>query len=462
MGRRPDRGIPGRRRKRHRIDAGGQVEGRPRAADGLLNGVDGDGAAADERFVAVAGVVAVAVQVGTEIAFAETALALENCHLAWQTWLEQWPDAAALHYLHQSLPHLSLFYLRRGRAQEGATWLAAAWAQIENGAYPTPLAAHLAHQLAKQEEALGQYQVAQERLLACLPRLEADGQWGAAADTWEMLGQVQRHLGDGAAAARAFHRCLELYRQVGRPTDIASVLNSLGVLAKNKGEYGDAAAYYQESLDIFRQQGDRAGVTVGLINLGNIANVQGDYAQAQAYYQEGYELAAAAENRPQMGLTLLNLGSVTRALGDGAAAVRYYEESLALAQKMAHGLMIAAALDGLGQTFLLLGDGGTAQNYLRQALEQAIKLGAQGMILTVLASVGQALYLAGRGEAATLLTWVLHQENTAYYVQEEVRSFAAAHHLTLPPPQTINLTLDEASYLALSLLPLRQHQPQHL
>lgn len=381
-----------------------------------------------------------------ETAFGMLALEVGNGRLAWQWALEHGPETEPL--LSQLLPHLSLFYLRRGRSLEAVAWLAEALAVVNDG----PLAVRLQHQLAKHEEGMGRFAEAQARLLACLPMREsadlppfAAAPWEAApweadaweADAWEILGRTQRHLGDVAAAETSFQRSLALHRLVSQPSNIAGVLNSLGVLAKNDGRYVQAITYYTESLDIFRQQGDITGIAVGLINLGNIANVQGDYVQARAHYQESYELATAVKDQPNRAITLLNLGSVARATGDAAAAARYYDESLGLGREMGRGLIVAAALDGLGQTRLLSGDEVGARLALREGLETAVTLQSASMMLTLLASVGRAL--AGQPVGPVLLALALHHENTPHYVRDEVLAFTAVHHLELPQPATCSL-----------------------
>ncbi len=376
------------------------------------------------------------------------ALEMENGRFAW-TWAlqqrahKQYPQAAAVSVMMTLLPHLSLFYLRRGRSLEAAAWLTGTVQQLEPATAPPEqhLLAHLHHQLAKQEEALGRYAEAKVRLLAALPVLAEAAQPVYEADAWEILGRVQRHLGELAAAAASFERSLALYRLVDQPSSLAGVLNSLGVLAKNNGRYAEATAYYTESLNIFRRQEDMSGVAVCLINLGNIANVQGEYERARACYQESYELAAAVDNRSQMAITLLNLGSVARVTGDVAVAEQQYQASLALGREMGRELIVAAALDGLGQTRLLAGDLAAARELLREGLETAVSLNSANMILTVLASAGRAWVQTGQPGGERLLALVYQQPGAAHHVKEEVAAFTASLgiDLTLPaaPPFTI-------------------------
>ncbi len=378
-----------------------------------------------------------------EAATGRLALDLENGRLAWQWGLEHCPDAEPL--LRQLLPHLSLFYLRRGRSPEAMRWLA----EARNVASAGSLAALLAHQEAKHEEVMGRFAAARELALNCLPALEAEPQLAPyAADAWEVLGRAQRNLGDATAAESSFSRSLELHRRVSPPSSVAGALNSLGVLAKNAGRYSEAAGYYHESLDIFRRQGDRMGVAVCLMNLGNIANVQGEYEQARRFYQESYELAVALENQPNVAISLLNLGSVARVTGDAAAAEQYYEQSLALGREMGRGIIVAAALDGVGQTRLLSGDEAGARAALRAGLETAAALGSAVMILTILASAGRAL--AGQPEGAPLLSLALNHENTPHYVKEEVAAFVAANDIALAGPEPAGLNVEEGVALALA------------
>jgi len=376
-----------------------------------------------------------------EAAFTRMALELENARLAWQWALEQWPDTEPM--FNQLLPHLSLFYLRRGRSPEAITWLGEAQAVATGGR----LATRLQYQQAKHEEVMGRYADTRTRLLACLPALEADPELALdAADGWEILGRAQRHLGDPAAAESFYRRSLDLHRQLSKPSRTAGVLLSLGILAKDAGRYAEAAGYYRESLQFFRRQDDRAGVMSCLINLGNIANVQGEYEQARASYQESYELAITAENRPNIAISLLNLGSVARATGDASAAEQYYAQSLGLGREMGRDLIVAASLDGLGQTRLLAGDFAGARAALREGLETAVALQSATMTLTILASAGRAL--AGEPEGAELLALALGHENTPHYVKEEITAFAASRDLDVA--EGAGRSLDEGVALALA------------
>ena len=385
-----------------------------------------------------------------EAAFRVLARELENGRFAWQWAVTRWPETEPI--LTRLLPHLSLFYLRRGRSLEAVNWLTEALAQMAL-ANSGLLTAQFQHQLAKHEEALGRYAEAQARLLICLPTLENAAELTAyTADAWEMLGRTQRHLGDLDAAGTSFQRSLALHRRIDQPSNLAGVLNSLGVLTKNNGRYAEATAYYTESLDIFRRQGDQSGVAVCLINLGNIANVQGDHDRARACYLESYELAAAAENRSQMAINLLNLGSVARASGDATTAERYYRESLTLGRETGRELIVAAALDGLGQTLLLAGNLAAAREILREGLETAVSLNATNMILTLLASAGRALVQAGQPNGFRLLTLVFQQPGAAHHIREEVAAFAAISGIDLTLPPTPPLTMAEGINLAIDLL----------
>lgn len=382
------------------------------------------------------------------------ALELENGRFAWHWALNQYPHAEAMSVMMTLLPHLSLFYLRHGRSLEAAAWLSGTVQQLEPATAPAGqhLLAHLHHQLAKQEEALGRYTEAKTRLLATLPALAKAAQANHEADAWEILGRAQRHLGDLAAAEVSFQHSLGLYRQLDQPSNLAGVLNSLGVLAKNNGRYAEATAFYNESLTIFRRQADMSGVAVCLINLGNIANVQGAYEQARACYQESYELAAAVDNRSQMAINLLNLGSVGRVTGDVPVAEQQYRASLALGREMGRGLIVAASLDGLGQTLLLAGDLLTAREMLREGLETAVSLNSANMMWTILASVGRALVQAGQIEGARLLAFVFQQHEVPHHVKEEVQAFAIDSGIDLARPTSPIFTVTEGINLALNWL----------
>lgn len=394
-----------------------------------------------------------------ETGFRLMAVELENGRFAWQWALSGWLQANAVLVMTQLLPHLSLFYLRRGRSLEAVNWLTEAVQHVETAPTPTDqlLLSHLHHQLAKHEEALGRYTQAQARLLAILPVLEEAqpvyaAEPGYAADAWEILGRVQRHLGDLAEAEASFQRSLALHRLIDQQSNLASILNSLGVLTKNNGRYAEATAYYNESLSIFRHQDDMSGVAVCLINLGNIANIQGEYERARACYQESYELAAAVDNRSQMAINLLNLGSVARVIGDVEVAEQKYRASLALGREMGRGLIVAAALDGLGQTLLLAGDLLAARAVLREGLATAVSLNSANMISTVLASAGRALVQAGQPGGERLLRLVFQQPGVAHHVKEEVAAFAASSEIDLTLPVTLPFTIADGIDLALNWL----------
>ena len=82
------------------------------------------------------------------------------------------------------------------------------------------------------------------------------------------LGHLAIELGDYAGAGARFAAGLEHARQAGDQRGIAESLSGLGLVALNRQEYGEARAWHEQALAIRRQLGDRHGTAWSLYYLG--------------------------------------------------------------------------------------------------------------------------------------------------------------------------------------------------
>jgi predicted ATPase/DNA-binding CsgD family transcriptional regulator len=106
------------------------------------------------------------------------------------------------------------------------------------------------------------------RLEEALARMRRFGDdWGAA-QMLNMLGDLERSLGDDASAAARYEEALMLLRRVGMTGTIPSLLQNLGYLALRRGDARRAWRLFREGLALFRDQGDQRGLADCLDGLG--------------------------------------------------------------------------------------------------------------------------------------------------------------------------------------------------
>lgn len=221
----------------------------------------------------------------------------------------------------------------------------------------------------------------------------------------QILGDIQRESGDGAAAEASYGEALEvalktqvpivhlaqvrtqlatlydfsqretqaipLYEQAisdyesMSPPDIeiaAQLRNNLAMIYKGMGKYALAEQHYHRSLEALEAQRGRESEEVAAVynNLGSLYYTAGFPDQAQEMFDEALDirLGLLGPNHPDVAQSHCNLATAAHELGDNAASIQHFEQSLRIlemhikeeiASYEAVGLDYISLLENLGE-----------------------------------------------------------------------------------------------------------------
>ncbi|HTY08233.1 MAG TPA: tetratricopeptide repeat protein, partial [Candidatus Edwardsbacteria bacterium] len=98
--------------------------------------------------------------------------------------------------------------------------------------------------------------------------------------TVNIIGNIQRRMGDYQAAAQRYLAVLAQARSGGDKLMEASACNNLGNVSHSLGTEEEATSYYQQGLALFRELGETRYATMTLINLAGIHRMRRQHEQA--------------------------------------------------------------------------------------------------------------------------------------------------------------------------------------
>jgi non-specific serine/threonine protein kinase len=273
----------------------------------------------------------------------------------WMDWLEAEHDnlRAALRWSLQAGASAGLrlagalgrFWMVRGYAREGRTWLQAVVARNSTAAPAVRARAlnfvgQLAHMLGDREQAT----TAWEAGLA--PAREA-GDNRQAGYSLMSLGRLAHQQGDLARARALVEQSLALNRAINNTYGIVCGLWFLGEVALTAGDYGQAAALLEESLALCRLLREPYGIATLLLCLGQLALDQGDYARAVALCTESLEFNQRARSPVRGAQVLAHLGLALLGLDEWERAGALLRQALTLHWEVGYTVYMAACVEGL-------------------------------------------------------------------------------------------------------------------
>ncbi len=196
------------------------------------------------------------------------------------------------------------------------------------------------------------------------------------AENFEDVGEVLFFTGDLEAAAKSFHRAIELKRANLGPDSplLANSIDSLGVVYTDMDRIDQAEALHREALAIRRKTlpPDHSDITDSLNNLAYILEDQGKIDEADALYRESLQIRRKVLGNPHplLALSLSNLGMLLHTKGELKEAAVLNQEALAMRRRLFGNRHpdVAQNLSNLAFIFQDLGDLNTAENMLRESL----------------------------------------------------------------------------------------------
>jgi predicted ATPase/transcriptional regulator with XRE-family HTH domain len=249
---------------------------------------------------------------------------------------------------------LNMYWLIRGRLQEGRAWL--------NAALQASDSSDRGAARAKALTGAGVLAWAQGDLATAGPCAEESsaifrdlGEMRWLANALVVLGMVRLGEGNLAAARPLLEEARTLYRDVGNAWGQALSVYHLGNIVAALGDLTAAQIRYEESLQLSRTAGDTMATAVALHALGALALARGDDATAETIFAESLPLLRVSGDQYDLAGALVDAGEVAVRQGETERALRLLVEGLRLWRDIGQEAGIARALTGLAR--LLATDG---------------------------------------------------------------------------------------------------------
>ncbi|GIW26541.1 tetratricopeptide repeat protein [Meiothermus sp.] len=219
--------------------------------------------------------------------------------------------------------------------------------------------------LGESQYRLGQYLEACANLNTLLslgpdPALEAK--------TFNLLGHVQRMLGEYRTAIQHYTQALELAHRLEDKNQEIIALNGLAGTYFSLFDYQGAAELYLQSLELAQHLGSPDAEGAALGNLGAVYLEQGELSQALELFQKGLEICVRVGNQQREAVIRNNLGFTYYRLDAYPSSLEYSQQALGLAQKLQDRRIEASALGNLALAYSALGQYDTALELNQQAL----------------------------------------------------------------------------------------------
>ncbi len=222
------------------------------------------------------------------------------------------------------------------------------------------------------------------------------------ARTANLLGNVERDMGNYENARCYFQDALEAWQKTGDAECIAGANNNLGNLEMSLGNYAAAGKYHSDTLKRWLEIGNVAGAALSQANLAILALEKGDGAEAIKFAGEALKNLKNAGNEMLVALVrviegegLLATGKVRQAEKIFSGVLGDYDQNRA---KLAH----AGAVRGLGRVRLHEGNTDEALRLLEDAGSRYRTLKRNQEAARTLMFKGEALLLAARRHEALL------------------------------------------------------------
>jgi tetratricopeptide (TPR) repeat protein len=239
------------------------------------------------------------------------------------------------------------FWLIRGYAREGLSWLSAMLTAAPNR-QPTAHRAKALNAAAAMARAMSDFSKARTLYEEALSISRELGVQRGVAAALGNLGMVSGDQGDYSAAIARHEESVAIWRELGDQTGIARTLMALGGVVAEQGDELAAESLFEQSLAIERELGDQRGIAIVLNNLGMVAaHYRHDYSAARSLHEEALAIRRELGDRGGIAHSLTNLGTVVFEQGDYPSSRALLTESLAMRRDSADRLGMAESLEAL-------------------------------------------------------------------------------------------------------------------
>ena len=105
-----------------------------------------------------------------------------------------------------------------------------------------------------------------------------------------LLGNVQKGLGNYLQASENFRLSLDIYQELKDSIGISKSYNNIGVIYARQSDYVTAKEYFSKSLEIYSRLNDKIGMSEMYNNLGLVNVGIGNYDEALVFYEKSLEI----------------------------------------------------------------------------------------------------------------------------------------------------------------------------
>ena len=242
------------------------------------------------------------------------------------------------------------------------------------------------------------------------------GEDGKALRIDNLIGNIQRRLGDYHSAAECFRRVHQSARGCGDRLLEASALNNLGIVYQHIGDTPAALRYYQDGLALYRETGETRFCAVGLVNIAEMMHQSGDLATAGENCRQALDIFNAYGDRHGAASARHLLGRIWRDQGDADRAMDAWHKCLELAQEIGDSETELRALTDMA--LLLVSLGRTSDAFEHLDLAQVIAVGVRD--LPILSSLYGACAELCRRTGDTVVTAEFERKQEG--VEQELRN----------------------------------------
>ncbi|MHA2129754.1 MAG: tetratricopeptide repeat protein [Promethearchaeota archaeon] len=166
--------------------------------------------------------------------------------------------------------------------------------------------------------------------------------------------------------------CLPLQEKFGTKINIAYNLTLLGDTYSAMGDIDSALDSTMKSIEIFEEIGDKIGLTLSQRVLGVIHYGKGDFDQALKHLKKSYSSKFVS---PQTKLdSVMWIGNIYMTRGEFDKALKYYKQGIPFAEKANHYYHYVQFQVSIGSIYVMKRDFDLATNFLKTGLVLAEKM----------------------------------------------------------------------------------------
>jgi len=247
---------------------------------------------------------------------------------------------------------------------------------------------------------LGEFDRSRQTLEAALEVHRGIGTREGISLTLNSLAETRRQMGDLETALSELEASIATARDTGRKDLEATGLNALGFVYFDLGDLRSAEEAMVRSLNFFEEAEYQRGVTWAIYGLGLISLGAGDLPAAERDLAQAFEACQEQQGKKVCTQVQMALGWAAQIRGEASAAREHYDRALEIAEESSVVGSIAEARWRLADLALGRGDAAEAETLARQAEDAFAAQGRPLHRAAALAVAARALELLGRLDEA--------------------------------------------------------------